>query len=134
MAAARARASSAVRLAIRVSSGRHTVRRRGMEPTFRRILTNTLVTGVTSSFLWFALTFWVYLQTRSVVIPGVIAGAFSISTALLGPVVGTFVDRHRKRTAMLVATALSAASFGVAAVVFFTVAADTLLRLTNPWF
>src|SRR5687768_8527578 len=105
-----------------------------MEPTFRRLLTNTLVTGVTSSFLWFALTFWVYLQTRSVVITGVIGGAFSISTALLGPVFGTFVDRHRKRTAMLVATALSAASFGVAAVVFFTVDADTLLRLTNPWF
>ena len=47
------------------------------ERTFRRLLANSLVSGVTSSFLWFALTFWVYLETRSVVVTGVIAGAFS---------------------------------------------------------
>ena len=27
---------------------------------FRQLLVNTLITGVTSTFLWFALTFWVY--------------------------------------------------------------------------
>ena len=70
------------------------------ERTFRRLLVNTLISGVTSSFLWFALTFWVYLETRSVVATGVIGGAFSISSAVLGPVFGTFVDRHRKHTAM----------------------------------
>src|SRR5688572_29944262 len=40
-------------------------------PVFRRLLFNTLLTGVTSTFLWFALTFWVYLETRSVVATGV---------------------------------------------------------------
>ena len=59
---------------------------------FRRLLVNTLVTGVTSSFLWFALTFWVYLETRSVVATGVIGGAFSISSALPRPVL-----RHLRR-------------------------------------
>ena len=82
-------------------SFRATHRQESMEPTFRRLLANTLVTGVTSTFLWFALTFWVYLETRSVVATGVIGGAFSISSAVLGPVFGTFVDRHRKRTAMV---------------------------------
>ncbi len=72
---------------------------------FRRLLANTLVTGVTSSFLWFALTFWVYLETRSVVATGVIGGAFSISSAILGPFFGTYVDRHRKHTAMVLADA-----------------------------
>lgn len=71
----------------------------GIPPVFRRLLVNTLMTGVTSSFLWFALTFWVYLETRSVVATGVIGGAFSISSAVLGPVFGTFVDRHRKENA-----------------------------------
>ena len=60
----------------------------GMPPTFRRLLVNTLVTGVTSTFLWFALTFWVYLETRSVVATGVIGGAFNISSAVLGPFFG----------------------------------------------
>lgn len=27
--------------------------------TFNRLLANTLISAVTSSFLWFALTFWV---------------------------------------------------------------------------
>ena len=83
---------------------------------FRRLLVNTLVTGVTSSFLWFALTFWVYLETRSVVATGVIGGAFSISSAVLGPFFGTFVDRHRKHAAMVLSTAVSALCFAVATV------------------
>jgi len=72
---------------------------------FRRLLLNTLASGVTSSFLWFALTFWVYLETRSVVATGVIGGAFGIASAVLGPVVGTYVDRHRKHRALVVMTA-----------------------------
>ena len=47
-------------------------------PAFRRLMANSLVAGVTSTFLWFALTFWVYLETRSVVATGVIGGAFAI--------------------------------------------------------
>ena len=74
--------------------------------TFRRLLVNSLVSGVTSSFLWFALTFWVYLETRSVVATGVIGGAFSISAAILGPAFGTYVDRHRKQPSMVLATAI----------------------------
>ena len=105
-----------------------------MDTTFRRLLANTLVTGVTNTFLWFALTFWIFLETRSVVATGVIGGAFAISSAVLGPVFGTFVDRHRKRTAMLVTTAVSATCFTVATAVFLTIDTDRLLRLTNPWF
>jgi MFS transporter, DHA3 family, multidrug efflux protein len=102
--------------------------------TFRRLLVNTLLTGVTSTFLWFALTFWVYLETRSVVATGVIGGAFSISSAALGPFFGTFVDRHRKHTALLLTTAASIVCFTVATGVFVAVDASDLLRLTSPWF
>lgn len=104
------------------------------ERVFRRLLVNTLVSGVTSSFLWFALTFWVYLETRSVVATGVIGGAFSISSAVLGPFFGTFVDRHRKHAAMVVTTAMSVVCFAAATAVFVAVDADDLLRLSGPWF
>ena len=104
------------------------------EGTFRQLLMNTLVSGVTSSFLWFALTFWVYLETRSVVATGVIGGAFALSSAALGPYFGTFVDRHRKHHAMVVTTVGSVVSFSVATAVFLLVDADDLLRLTSPWF
>lgn len=101
---------------------------------FRQLLVNTLVSGVTSSFLWFALTFWVYLETRSVVATGVIGGAFTISSAVFGPFFGTFVDHHRKHTALVVTTSLSAGCFAVATVVFVAVGSSALLRLRSPWF
>lgn len=101
---------------------------------FHRLLLNTLASGVSSSFLWFALTFWVYLETRSVVATGMIGGAFAISSAVLGPVVGTFVDRHRKVHVMRATTAFSALCFVIATTVFVSVPSDDLLDLTNPWF
>ena len=100
--------------------------------TFRRLVANTLVSGVTSSFLWFALTFWVYLETRSVVATGVIGGAFSISSAVLGPFFGTYVDRHRKHAAMVLATAISAACFVAATAVFLAVDAERPAAAAQP--
>lgn len=107
---------------------------RAMPPAFRQLLGNTLATGVTSTFLWFALTFWVYLETRSVVATGVIGGAFALSSAVLGPMFGTFVDRHRKSAALVLTTAMSLLCFTVAAIVYVTVDAADLLRLSSPWF
>ena len=104
------------------------------ERVFHRLLVNTLVTGVTSSFLWFALTFWVYLETKSVVATGVIGAAFSLSSAFLGPAFGTFVDRHRKHTSMLLATAISSTCFVLATAVFLSVDRDDLLRMRSPAF
>lgn len=108
--------------------------RLGVPRVFVELLANTLVAGVTSSFLWFALTFWVYLETRSVVATGVIGGAFSISSAVLGPVFGSFVDRHRKHRVLVVTLVASVGCFAVATLVFVSVPADELLRLRNPFF
>lgn len=88
----------------------------GGEGVFHRLLLNTLVTGVTSSFVWFALTFWVYLETRSVVATGVIGGAYGLSTAVLAPAFGTYVDQHRKHAAMVLATTTSVVCFVTATV------------------
>jgi DHA3 family multidrug efflux protein-like MFS transporter len=102
--------------------------------TFHRLLLNTLVTGVTGSFVWFALTFWVYLETRSVVTTAVIGAAFSLCSAALGPVFGTYIDRHRKHTAMLLSTSVAVAGYATATALFLTIDAEELLRLRGPWF
>lgn len=101
---------------------------------FKRLLLNTLVTGVSSTFLWFALTFWMYLETKSVVATGVIGGAFSITFAVLAPAFGTYVDHHRKHAAMTLATTVAVAAFAVASVVFLTVDTDQLQNMRSPWF
>ncbi len=62
---------------------------------FIQVLVNTGVANVTTSFLWFALTFWAYLETRSVLATGVIGGAYMLLIAVFGMLFGTLVDRHR---------------------------------------
>ncbi len=70
--------------------------------TFHRILVNTLFANITSSYLWFALTFWVYLESRSVLATSIVSGLYMLASALTGTIFGAIVDAHRKKTAMLV--------------------------------
>ena len=41
---------------------------------FHQVLGNNLVANITNFTVWFAITFWVYLETRSVFATGMIAG------------------------------------------------------------
>ena len=50
--------------------------------------------------VWFAITFWVYLETRSVLATGMVAGIFLVATALSGIWFGSLVDHYRKKTVM----------------------------------
>jgi DHA3 family multidrug efflux protein-like MFS transporter len=74
----------------------------------------------------------VLLETRSVLATGCVAGAFSLSSAALGPLLGTFVDRHRKHAAMMLATAPAVVGFGVATAVYAFVDSDARLQLAGP--
>lgn len=100
-------------------------------PVFRRLLANALVSGVMSSFLWFALTFWVYLETRSVIATSVIGGAFAVISAGLGMLFGTFVDHHRKHTSMVVASVAALAAYAVALVHYAAVDDASLLSVRS---
>ena len=42
--------------------------------TFGHLLVNTAVANITTSYLWWALIFWVYLETRNVLATGLIGG------------------------------------------------------------
>ena len=83
--------------------------------TFYQLLANNLVANITNFTVWFALTFWVFLETRSVFATGMIAGFYLVLTAGLGFWLGSLVDHHRKKRVMmgssLVSLVLYAASF-----------------------
>jgi DHA3 family multidrug efflux protein-like MFS transporter len=110
-----------------------TVPARGMR-TFVHVLVNTAVANITTSFLWFALTFWVYLETRSVLATGIIGGAYMLLLALFGMVFGTFVDRHRKQRIMALSGLITLAAFLVAAALYLWQPESALLDLGGPWF
>ena len=102
--------------------------------TFHLLVVNTLVASVTNNFLWFALTFWVYLETRSVMATAVIGGGYMLLLAVWGIVVGTFVDQHRRRTSMLLSSALTLAAFVLAGIVYLTAPTGALQDLGQPAF
>ncbi|MEO5841677.1 MAG: MFS transporter [Acidimicrobiales bacterium] len=64
----------------------------------------------------------------------VIGGAFSATSAFLGIVFGTFVDRHRKKTIMLASTTTSLSYYTLATIIYALVDRGDLLRLTNVAF
>ncbi|WP_173921680.1 MFS transporter [Agromyces sp. Marseille-P2726] len=102
--------------------------------TFVHVLVNTMLANVTTSFLWFALTFWVYLETRSVLATGVIGGAYMLLIAAFGIVFGTIVDRHKKYRVMMLATVVTFAAFVAAGVLYLTQPESALVDLGGPWF
>ena len=102
--------------------------------TFRLLVANTLVANVTNNFLWFALTFWVYLETRSVMATAIIGGGYMLLLAVSGMFFGTFVDRHRRKTSMLLSNALSLIAFLLAGGVYALAPAGSLQDFGHPAF
>lgn len=86
-------------------------------PTFVQLLANVLLVSVINFTVWFAITFFVYLETRSVFATGMIAGIFLVATMLTGIWFGSLVDHHSKKAVMqgsaLASMVLYAASFGL---------------------
>ena len=104
--------------------------------TFLQVLVNTGLANVTTSYLWFALTFWVYLETRSVLATGVIGGAYMLLVALFSMTFGTIVDRHRKHRVMVFASIVTLIAFGIAGGLYLLYPEQQLVDIGGPafWF
>ncbi|WP_411733382.1 MFS transporter [Paeniglutamicibacter sp.] len=102
--------------------------------TFMHVLVNTALANVITSFLWFALTFWVYLETRSVLATGLIGGAYMLLVAFFGLFFGVLVDRYRKHAVMVGSTLFTVACFGLSLAMFLLVPEAELMSLTGIWF
>lgn len=87
---------------------------------FNHLLANALVANVTNFTVWFAVTFWVYLETKSVAATGFISGLYLVLTAALAIWFGSLVDHHRKRLVML-GSSLASLALYAAALLFLAV-------------
>ena len=102
--------------------------------TFAHVLVNTAVANVTTSYLWWALTFWVYLETRSVLATGIIGGAYMLLVAVCSMAFGTIVDRHRKHRVMVFAGAFTFVAFSISLGFYAAFPESVLLDLGAPMF
>jgi MFS transporter, DHA3 family, multidrug efflux protein len=103
--------------------------------TFRQVLLNSLFGTLSTTFLWFAVTFWAYLESKSVIVTSVISGAFGLFSAATGLVFGTFVDRHRKHFTMVLSAGFTLCMTALTIPVY-RLLGDTdneKLSLRDPW-
>ena len=98
----------------------------GNRTAFYQVLVNTLLVSVINFTVWFAITFFVYLETRSVFATGVISGIFLVMTALTGIWFGSLVDHHPKRTVLQGSAIVSAVTYAFALAIYLTVPSETL--------
>ena len=101
---------------------------------FYQVLVNTLISNVTTSYLWFALTFWVYLETKSVLATGIIGGSYMLLVAIFSIVFGTVVDHNKKKNVMVWASVITFVTFSRAGVLYLVFPESTLLNLGGPMF
>lgn len=100
-----------------------------MTKLFYTILANSVAASITNTFVWFAVTFWVYLETRSVIITSVMAGIYLVTVAASGFLLGSLVDRYRKKTTMMLSSVSSFFFYTLACLIFVSTPLEVF---TNP--
>ena len=104
-----------------------------MNLTFYQVLGNNLVANVTNYTVWFAVTFWVFLETQSVFATGMIAGVYLVFTAGLGFWLGSLVDHYKKRHAMLGSSVVSLGLYAVGLGVYLLAPEGTFRQVDSVW-
>lgn len=100
-----------------------------MTNRFYALLANTLAASLTNSCVWFALTFWLYLETKSVVATSIMAGIYLGTVAFSGFFLGSLVDHYRKKTVML-GSSLSSLGFYLLALILYSLTPSS--DFSNP--
>ena len=102
--------------------------------SFYQVLVNTAVANVTSSYLWWALTFWAYLETRSVLATAIIGGSYMLLVAVFGVVFGVIVDHLKKKSVMLISGMVTLVTYLFAGILYLSFPESVLVDWGGPWF
>lgn len=86
---------------------------------FNILLINSGVAAVTNAFTWFAIVFWAYLNTHSVIATGFIGGIFAVLNAAGAFIFGSIVDHNKKKNVMVWSSAISLTFYILASAVYF---------------
>lgn len=99
---------------------------------FYQLLANNLVANTTNFTVWFALTFWVFLETQSVFATGMIAGIYLVLTAGLGIWFGSLVDHHSKKAVMMGSSLASFVLYAVSLAAWALAPERDFARASSP--
>jgi len=99
--------------------------------TFYHLLVNTVLSGVTNMTVWFALIFFVYLETKSVAATSIVSGIYLVVVALSGFWLGSLVDHYKKKHIMLFSGFISLAIYVVAFAMYATASPEAFKDPTS---
>lgn len=103
-----------------------------MPKLFYAILINSMTASTLNTVVWFAVTFWVYLQARSVIANSLLAGIFIVIVALSGFFLGSLVDRYRKKTAMQLSSIGSLICYVLALALYLATPSAEFAEVSSP--
>ncbi len=99
--------------------------------TFYHLLANTTIAGVTNFTVWFGITFFVFLETKSVFATSMIAGIYLVATAVSGFWFGSLVDHHKKKPIMLLSSVASLSAYIIGFVLYVTAPDDGFKQVAS---
>jgi DHA3 family multidrug efflux protein-like MFS transporter len=99
---------------------------------FYSLLGTVLVAAATNNYVWFALVFWLYLETQSVVATGLAGGMYFVVSALSSFWFGSLVDNHKKKSVMLGSSIASLIFFSISFLVYSFSPESAFHSLTSP--
>lgn len=99
---------------------------------FAQLLINSSFATIANFAVWFALTFYVYLETRSVIATSIISGVYLIITSLTSLWFGNLVDRLNKKTLMIYSGLFSTSIFSIGLAIYHFTPREVLTDLTKP--
>ncbi|MBP9779255.1 MFS transporter [Candidatus Gracilibacteria bacterium] len=100
---------------------------------FPNILANTALAGFTNMLIWFAITFWLYLETRSVFVTGMLGGIYTVLNLFGGIWFGSLVDHHYKKPIMIVSSVTSLLFYFLAFTILILSKQSDWTDMWNPW-
>lgn len=90
--------------------------------TFYNLLANNIIASITNFTVWFALIFYVFLETKSVFATSVISGIYLVITAISGFWFGSLVDHHKKKDVMIWSSVFSLILYIICFAIYITAA------------
>lgn len=99
--------------------------------TFYQILANTVIANVTNMTVWFAMIFFMYLETKSVTATSIVSGIFLVLTAGLGIWFGSLVDHNKKKNVLILSGVISLLIYIIGFGIYIALPAETWKNPTS---
>ena len=100
--------------------------------TFYQILGNILLANVTNMTVWFAMIFFIFLETHSVTATSIVSGIYLVAVAASGIWFGSLVDHNKKKYVMLLSGFVSLIIYAIGFVLYLSTPAEVWKDPTSP--